>query len=140
MCSSDLMAAQREQKSVSLQDVEAFCRSAPGGPLRLVEGAGGVMSPLGEGFTNLDLIVALGAKPVLVAGTYLGTISHTLTALEAMRVRGVVPAAVVLSQSAASPVEPAETAATLARFTTCPIMHVARGGEVPEALVDAIAA
>lgn len=68
--------------------------------LALVEGAGGVMSPLAEDGTNLDLMQALGLPSVLVGGGYLGTISHTLTAIEVLRGRGMAPAAVVVSASA----------------------------------------
>ena len=50
----------------------------------VIEGAGGVMSPIASDGLNLDLIRELDAHPVLVAGSYLGTISHTLTALRVL--------------------------------------------------------
>lgn len=47
----------------------------------LVEGAGGVMSPLGADFDAVGLIVSLGATPVVVCPNRLGAINHSLLAL-----------------------------------------------------------
>ena len=52
---------------------------------------------------------------LLVAGSYLGTISHTLSALAAMQSRDLAPHAVILNESPVSPVPLAETEATLVR-------------------------
>ncbi|MES1156151.1 MAG: dethiobiotin synthase [Alphaproteobacteria bacterium] len=65
----------------------------------LIEGAGGVMSPLTDARTMLDLIADLGAPVVFVAGSYLGAVSHALTGLEVLKVRGVSIAAVAVSES-----------------------------------------
>lgn len=62
----------------------------------LVEGAGGVMVPLGDGALMVDLMRALGLPVVLVARSTLGTINHTLLSLEALRRRGVSVLGVVL--------------------------------------------
>lgn len=51
----------------------------------LVEGAGGVMVPLDESRTNLDLMVALELPVLLVAHRGLGTINHTLMSLRVLR-------------------------------------------------------
>ncbi len=94
------------------------------------------MSPLAPRFTNLDLIDAIDAHVLLVAGTYLGTISHTLTACEALKARNREPWTIILSESADSPVPPAETARALARFTDVPIIVVTRGGQPPSELLS----
>ena len=54
---------------------------------------------------------------LLVTGSYLGSISHTLTALEALQSRGIKVAGIVVSESPASPVPLDETLETLARFS-----------------------
>jgi dethiobiotin synthetase len=46
------------------------------------------------------VIADLGDPAVLVTGSYLGALSHTLTALSAMRQRAVAVQAIVVSQSA----------------------------------------
>jgi dethiobiotin synthetase len=97
------MAAALEGRSLSLADTLGFCRqriAASCADLMVVEGVGGLMSPIADGATSLDLLQALAPQSVLVGGGYLGAISHTLTALEVMRARGVAPAAVVLSETA----------------------------------------
>jgi dethiobiotin synthetase len=134
------MAAAREDRIVPAGAVGAFCAQALENVdgVCLIEGAGGIMSPLGADFTNLDLMAALDVRIVLLAGTYLGTISHTLTACAALDGRGRAPWAIVLSQSEGDPVTPNETAATLGRFVDAPIYLMPRGGGVPDDLVEAM--
>ena len=57
------------------------------------------MTPLGEDFTFLDLAVGLGHAVVLVTGSYLGAISHTLTALAVIRAGGLSVRGVIVSES-----------------------------------------
>ena len=71
----------------------------------LVEGVGGVMAPLTDRRTVRDWIAASGLPCVLVAGSYLGSLSHTLTALEALTKVGVAVKAIVVNESAGSGVE-----------------------------------
>lgn len=95
------LAARREGRSVTLDELARFCteRGRAPGPLRLIEGAGGVMSPLCEDGTCLDLIVRLGEPAVLVTGTYLGAISHTLTAITVLRNASIPMRGLVVSES-----------------------------------------
>jgi dethiobiotin synthetase len=136
------IAAEREGRTVPFDEVTAFCKEAatraPG--ICLIEGVGGVMSPIDRTRTNLDLIVALKARPLLVTGSYLGTISHVLTALEALRVAGADPLAVVISESPSSPVALDELSKRMAGFMRVPIVVIARGGVAPATLIDLIEA
>ncbi|MGH9412502.1 MAG: dethiobiotin synthase [Terriglobales bacterium] len=66
------------------------------GPI-VVEGAGGIMVPINDEATMLDLMVWLALPVVLVARTQLGTINHTLLSLEALRRRGLKVHALVLN-------------------------------------------
>ncbi|HET8658991.1 MAG TPA: dethiobiotin synthase [Micromonosporaceae bacterium] len=56
--------------------------------LVLVEGAGGLLAPMGEGWTLADLAVNLGCPALVVARAGLGTLNHTALTLEALRRRG----------------------------------------------------
>src|SRR5690606_33528221 len=104
------MAARREGRRIAFEDLVGFCeRSARDAELTLVEGVGGIMVPLDDTHTVLDWIAALAAPVVLVAGSYLGTLSHTLTAVLALRTRGCELAAVLVSESPAQPVPLEET-------------------------------
>ena len=100
------LAARLEGDTLQLADLVDDCRDRLGSPdrdLLLIEGAGGVMSPLTDDATNLDLMVALNLPILLVAGSYLGTVSHVLTALEVIRARDLAVSAVVMSESLAAP-------------------------------------
>ncbi len=84
--------------------------------ITLIEGVGGVMVPLDDRHTVVDWMDALNIPIILVVGSYLGAISHTLTAIESLRVRGLNIAAVVMSETAGSEVPLAEAQAGLADF------------------------
>lgn len=138
------MAARAEGKEVDYADLLAACRSrmaqAPG-PL-LIEGAGGVMAPADDCHTMLDWVADLGIQALLVAGTYLGSISHSLTALAVLAQRQVPVAALILSETAGSTVDADATLAALRPFIgTVPIYILPRlpGGRFDHPVVATIA-
>jgi dethiobiotin synthetase len=108
-------AARAEGVRLELADLARRCREQMTGPL-LIEGAGGVMSPIAEDGTNLDLIAELNVPALLVTGSYLGAISHTLTAIEAMRARRVTISTIVISESAGDHPPLSEIDGALGRF------------------------
>ena len=65
----------------------------------IVEGAGGLFSPLGDTLLNADLAADFGLPLVIVDTARLGAIGRTLAAVEAARARGLSIAAVVLSHT-----------------------------------------
>jgi dethiobiotin synthetase len=71
-----------------LKDVVDSIAGVPG-DLVLVEGAGGLLVSLGDGWTIADLAAALGAPAVVVARAGLGTLNHTALTLEALARRGI---------------------------------------------------
>jgi dethiobiotin synthetase len=80
-----LVAAEREGRSVSLGEVvQAVERARDGCDVLVVEGAGGLLSPLGRDFDSRTLIRALNAKPVVVAANRLGCLSQVLLLLEGL--------------------------------------------------------
>jgi len=122
------MAAALEGREIDFAALIGFCRDVLRGtsqPL-FIEGVGGVMVPLDREHTVLDWISALELPVLLVAGTYLGSISHTLTALDVLARARLDVSALVLNDSGNNPVAPDETAATIARFTHVPIHLVPR--------------
>jgi dethiobiotin synthetase len=127
------MAAARERRTVPFDALVAHCRAAARrGEVTLIEGIGGVMVPLDGEHTVLDWIAALEVPALLVVGSYLGTLSHSLTAAAALRQRGVMIAALIVSESELEPVPAAETAATLARFVApAPVLVLPRSAPVP---------
>jgi dethiobiotin synthetase len=65
----------------------------------LVEGAGGIMVPLNERQTMLDLMIALNYPVLLVARFGLGTINHTLLSVRVLRSSGLDLLGVVFNRS-----------------------------------------
>jgi dethiobiotin synthetase len=111
------MAASREGRSIAFQEVVDFCRTfAARRGVLLIEGIGGIMVPLDDHRTVLDLMSVLRMRIILVAGSYVGTISHTLTSLEVLARRNLDVSAVVVSESENSAASLEDTVATLQRF------------------------
>lgn len=113
------MAAAREGRSVDFDALAAFSRdqidTAQG--ILFIEGVGGIMVPLDARRTVLDWMTVLRVPVLLVVGGYLGTISHTLTALHVMAQRKLQIAAIVVSESERNPVNLDDTVASIARFS-----------------------
>jgi dethiobiotin synthase len=87
--------------------VDAIRAEAEKHDLVLVEGAGGLLVPMGvrpsgESWTVADLATTLGISTIVVARAGLGTLNHTALTLEALARRGV-PAGVVIGAWPADP-------------------------------------
>ncbi len=79
------LAAKLEKKSAPHAQVLAHIRATQKKfAVTLVEGAGGLLSPLGDNFNSRDLIIALSATPIIVAQNKLGAVNHILLTLEAL--------------------------------------------------------
>jgi dethiobiotin synthetase len=129
------MAADREGRIVPFKEVVNFCREAATHPgTLLIEGIGGVMVPLDQQHTVLDWMAALGCPALLVTGSYLGTLSHTLTALTALRSAGVPVAAIIVNESTDTiPLE--ELCTSLAAHCGSVSIHLMRRWAEPETVV-----
>ncbi|MGL4962925.1 MAG: dethiobiotin synthase [Inquilinus sp.] len=136
------MAARREGRAVDFGALVRHCRreiAAAGEDPLLIEGVGGAMVPLTDHETVLDWIAALRVPVLLVAGSYLGTISHTLTTLGVLRTAGLDVRAIVLNETLGSTVPLEETRETVSRFADdISVVALARQGLPAE--LDAIAA
>lgn len=111
------LAAQAERRSIDFKALVELSREiAYGRGTIFIEGVGGIMVPLDQTRTVLDWMSALRIPVLLVAGSYLGTISHTLTALHVLAQRNLDIAGVVVSESATPGASLDDTVATIARF------------------------
>ncbi len=112
------MAAAREDREIDMKDVEGFCREALATQETVfIEGVGGVMVPMNARETVADWMAALRLPLILVAGSYLGTISHTLTALDVVLRRELNVACIIVNETENSTVPLKDTIATIARFS-----------------------
>ncbi len=111
------MAAAREGKAIDFEALVRVCREgiAEADGTLFIEGVGGVMVPLDGRHTVLDWMAELDLPLIVVTGSYLGTISHTLTALEVLARRKLRVAALVVNESVTD-IPLAETMDTIARF------------------------
>jgi dethiobiotin synthetase len=121
------IAAEREGRSIDVESVVSFCRTAidQRRDILLIEGVGGVMVPLDAEHTILDVMMALRVPLILVAGSYLGTISHTLTALDALYQRELKVLAVIVSETPGSTVPLDDVVVSIARFAA-PVIGLPR--------------
>ena len=85
-------AALLEGQTLEMADFVLPCTGRP----LVVESAGGVASPLDASHDMTDLAVHLGLPAVLVARSELGTINHTLLAIDHLRQSGVFLLGVVM--------------------------------------------
>jgi dethiobiotin synthetase len=132
------MAARAENKAIDLQAVVDFCRAAMArndGAL-LIEGIGGIMVPLDARHTVLDLMNLLNLPLILVAGSYLGTLSHVLAAQDVILRHALDLRAIVVSETEGAPVPLDATLATLANFAKAPLFGLRR--QVPASQNDAV--
>jgi dethiobiotin synthetase len=113
------MAARHENRTLDYDGLVGFCRRAIAGHdgLLLIEGVGGIMVPLDHRHSVLDWMAELKLPLVLVTGSYLGTISHTLSALDVLERRDLAVKAVIVNETAGSAVTMADTMETLSHFT-----------------------
>ena len=114
------MAAARDGKVIDFDALVAWCKKeeskVAAEEILFFEGAGGLLVPIDDSHVMRDWITALSCPAILVVGSYLGTISHSLTALEALAAKNIQLQGVVISESLSSPVPMQETAEAIKRF------------------------
>lgn len=94
------LAAGFDRKKVSLSQMVAHIRTIQRRfDIVLIEGAGGLLTPLGIDFNARDLITALRATPIIVCPNRLGAVNQALLAMEALPRRAAECARVVLVNS-----------------------------------------
>lgn len=82
-----VLAARIEGRKVLKQELLSFLEAwAARCDVLLVEGAGGLLSPLGEGFDARDLIDKLSAQTIVAAPNRLGTVNQVRLVLAALPV------------------------------------------------------
>jgi len=128
------MAARKEGKTIDFDALVSLCKdniAAARDDILFIEGVGGVMVPINDKTTVLDLIEALAIPVILVSGTYLGSISHLLTALAALASRNIKPHVIVLNETPDASVTTIDTIETLSSFCkNIPLVTVSRDASV----------
>jgi dethiobiotin synthetase len=81
-------AARKAGQTISLRQTLDLFQAKSRGWL-VIEGAGGLLTPLGESFSAADLITEMRAEVILAAPNRLGVLNHTLLSVEALKRRDV---------------------------------------------------
>jgi dethiobiotin synthase len=119
------IAARMNDVEIDEKKLEDFIYQNPA-KINIIEGVGGVAVPLSSSTLFLDVVETINYdKIILVAGTYLGTLNHTL-----LTMMQVMPSLLVLSESE-NGVDHIELMATLKNFTAIPIIFVPRNNPAP---------
>lgn len=104
-----LLAARRERLKITRTEVLGFLRQARRQcDLLLVEGAGGLLSPLGEDYSFRELIAALRGKAIVVCPNRLGAINQVRLVMASLPKTAQPAATIVLTEQA----EPDSSAAS----------------------------
>jgi dethiobiotin synthetase len=130
------IAARREGTAIDFAALTAHGRRAMEAyrDALIIEGIGGIMVPLDDRHTVLDWMIEIDLPLILVAGSYVGTLSHTLSALDVLDRNDLNVAAVVVSETADSAASLADTAETIRRFAkTVDVFALPR---LPESMLD----
>jgi dethiobiotin synthetase len=92
------VAADRAQRPVEWDAIQRSIRMIVGtSDVIIVEGAGGILTPIDDGHSMLDLARWIGLPTVVVARPSLGTINHTALTVAALKQAGVRVAGVVVN-------------------------------------------
>jgi dethiobiotin synthetase len=121
------LAARQEERTIDIDALVAFCQNAVSErrDILLIEGVGGIMTPLDGHRTTLDVMMALQLPLILVTGTYRGAISHTLTALDSLFRRDMNVLATIVSETPASAIALDDVVSAISRFTA-PVIGLPR--------------
>ena len=127
-------AARREGGWITARSAAAACwptLAFAKGPV-LIEGAGGIMAPLNDSETMLDLALELRLPAIFLAASHLGAISHALTGLAVLKGRGVAVPLVLVNETPDSTVDLHETVATLTNHAAgSAVLAIPRGADGP---------
>lgn len=100
-----ILAAKYEKKNISFSNIIDWIISMNNSHKRnkidftLIEGAGGLMVPIENKYTFIDLVKALNIPVILVIGNYIGTISHSLSIIKNLENMGIKIICIVLNQT-----------------------------------------
>lgn len=146
-CSPHL-AAKRAGVAISLRKIGECCRLLLARhDFVVVEGAGGILAPLSDTATMLDLMHAIEMPVVLVSYSGLGAINHTLLSLRELSRAGVTTLGVVFSDPGREPWGEVEfdNVTTIERMGQTPVLGVvqpvrnlSRGGIAAAVFVEQV--
>ncbi|MFN5352241.1 MAG: dethiobiotin synthase [Alphaproteobacteria bacterium] len=124
------IVARRHKKTISTKEVVKFCTAKTIADFQIIEGAGGVMTPINHNQTMLDLIKELQSEVILVSNNYLGMLSHTLTSLNALKASKIKVLAIIINKISVNDLKIEELIESLKNFYKGEIIVVEKNGNL----------
>ena len=119
------VASTESGEKLILDDLVLACKSDVDESFVVVEGAGGLYSPIAEAALNVDLAIELQLPLLIVIRDELGAISQALLTLEAANNNNLTVASVVLNVVESNNLSNKEA---LAAYTETPVISFSKGG------------
>jgi len=119
------MASHKSGKKLALEELVVACKSEVDASFVVVEGAGGLYSPIAEASLNIDLAIKLQLPLLIVIRDELGAISQALLTLEAAKNNNLRVACVVLNVVESNNLSNKEA---LTAYTKTPIVSFSQDG------------
>lgn len=127
-------AARLENKTLTLDDLESAVRNnITDDDLVLVEGAGGIYSPIADDGFNIDLAIRLGLDVILVVEDRLGAINQAMMAVNAIQ-KQINIHAIILNQISEQTDQSMENIQALKGYTQIPVYHCTPAGTITQAV------
>ncbi|AIL65043.1 ATP-dependent dethiobiotin synthetase BioD [Rickettsiales bacterium Ac37b] len=121
------IAALKENKVINLTEIVEFCgndKQNKAIEYLIIEIAGGILTPINDKETMLDIVSTLNADIILVTNHYLGSISHTLMAYNLIKLRNLALRKLIISQNEQNNLSVDDTVKTLKNFIKVPIVTI----------------
>ena len=99
---SPAAAIKRSRKKIYIKDYRKKLEDLPSGDITLIEGAGGLCSPLAPDGYNIDLIKKINAPTILVAKDEIGVINNVMLSINMLNKYKIKILAIVLNRKANS--------------------------------------
>lgn len=121
------MAARLENKEIKLSEIQKFIGKFDTEYL-LIEGIGGAFVPLNKKQLTSDLVKKTADKVILVTGSFLGSLSYTISTLKALELEKIKPNLIIVTQKLDKdsenyiPID--QTVKSLENFTKIPILKL----------------
>ena len=118
------MASTESGKKLTLESLALACKCDIGESFVVVEGAGGLYSPIAEAALNVDLATELQLPLLIVIRDELGAISQALLTLEAAKNNNLIVACVILNVVENNNLSNKEA---IAAYTETPVVSFSQG-------------
>lgn len=129
--SPDIAARNSKEEKVKISEIIKFTNQFKHYNTLIIEGAGGAFVPLNNTENTSDLIAKIADKIILVCGSYLGSLSHTISCFEAMKAKRIKPDFIIISQNLSKKdelyISEKETIKSLVNFIDIPIISLGYG-------------